>query len=152
MPFPEFANDDDLINASAATGERLSRHVAEARPSLDGSGGGSHPQAMGEERLAKLEGAYDALKVVRPMTVTVISVFLAALVFVLGVLATQQYELARKVDGIPQVLREEFRAMRAEMAAQTSAIANSITATRQMQPQPMVVIPPSQTPPDQPKQ
>ena len=35
------------------------------------------------------------------------------------------------VAAIPTRLSDEFRAMGAEMAAQTSAIANSITATRQ---------------------
>jgi Flp pilus assembly pilin Flp len=38
------------------------------------------------------------------------------------------------VAAIPGRLSEEFRAMRSEMAAQTSAIANSITATRQAPP------------------
>jgi hypothetical protein len=38
------------------------------------------------------------------------------------------------VAAIPVRLSEEFRAMRADMAAQTGAIANSITATRQAQP------------------
>jgi hypothetical protein len=86
-----------------------------------------------EERLAKLEGSYDALKVVRPMTLAVVSILLAALVFVLGFFATQLNSLNGKIDAIPQRLAEEFRAMRTEMAAQTSAIANSITAARQIQ-------------------
>ena len=44
------------------------------------------------------------------------------------------------VAAIPAHLDEEFRAMRSEMAAQTSAIANSITATRQAQPPPPQII------------
>jgi hypothetical protein len=83
-----------------------------------------------EERLAKLEGSYDALKVVRPMTLAVVSILLAALVFVLGFFATQLILLNGKIDAIPRRLAEEFRAMRTEMAAQTSAISNSITAAR----------------------
>ncbi len=101
-----------------------------------------HTPEMGNERLAKLEGAYDTLKVVRPMTLAVLGLFLAALVFVLGFLTNQIHDLNTKVDAIPARLTEEFRAMRAEMAAQTSAIANSITATRQVQPQ-ILVLPPS---------
>jgi outer membrane murein-binding lipoprotein Lpp len=104
------------------------------------SGDSNGPNTMSDERLAKLEGAYDALKVVRPMTITVLSVLLAALVFVLSVYAlqlsalnTKVETLNTKIDAIPQRLSDEFRAMRAEMAAQTSAIANSITAARQMQ-------------------
>jgi hypothetical protein len=89
---------------------------------------------MSDERIARLEGSYDALKVVRPMTITVVSVLLAALVFVLGFFAAQLSSLNTKIDAIPQRLSEEFRAMRSEMAAQTTAIATAITAARQMQP------------------
>jgi hypothetical protein len=117
-----------------------------------------HDRSMADaDRLSKLEGAYDALKVVRPMTVTVIGIFLAALVFVLGFLTTQLMATNAKIDALPQRLSEEFRAMRAEMAAQTSAIANSITATRQTQPPAppqIIVIPPAPQPqpaPEPPK-
>src|ERR1051326_3559260 len=99
-----------------------------------------------KERLAKLEGSYDALKGVRPMTITVASVLLAALVFVIGVLASQVHDLNAKFDAIPQRLTDEFRAMRAEMAAQTSAIANSITAAHQNAPTVYVVPAPAPAP------
>jgi hypothetical protein len=51
------------------------------------------------------------------------------------------------VAAIPARLSDEFHAMRQEMAAQTSAIANSITATRQAQPlpPPVIVIPAPQS-------
>jgi hypothetical protein len=94
----------------------------------------THSLSMSDERVARLEGAYDALKVVRPMTITVVSVLLAVLVFVLGFFAAQLGSLNTKIDAIPQKLSEEFRAMRSEMAAQTTAIATAITAARQMQP------------------
>jgi hypothetical protein len=116
-----------------------------------------------DARITKLEGSYDALKVVRPMTIAVISIFLAVVALsyaiVIGQLArvdSRLDSLSAKVDSIPQKLTEEFRAMRAEMAGQTSAIANSITATRQAQPSPpqIVVIPnpnpPQQAPPQPP--
>ena len=47
------------------------------------------------------------------------------------------------IAAIPARLSDEFRAMRSEMAAQTSAIANSITAVREAQPPPpqIIVIP-----------
>ena len=54
--------------------------------------------------------------------------------------------LNAKIEAIPQRLSDEFRAMRAEMAAQTSAIANSITATRQVQPAPQIIVIPPTTP------
>ena len=111
------------------------------------SGRPPHDPRMDEQRLAKLEGSYDALKVVRPMTITVIGVFLAALVFVLGFFATQISSINNKLDAIPVRLSEEFRALRAEMSAQTSAIANSITATKQAQPQIFVLPEPAPQPP-----
>jgi hypothetical protein len=55
------------------------------------------------------------------------------------------------VAAIPAHLSEEFRAMRAEMAAQTNAIANSITATRQAQPPPpQIIVLPSPQPAENP--
>lgn len=59
---------------------------------------------------------------------------------------SQIKDLGVRMDGISKQLSEEFRAMRAETAAQTSAIANSITAARQFQPQ-GVVAPPAPEPP-----
>lgn len=52
--------------------------------------------------------------------------------------------LGAKIDAIPTRLSEEFRAMRAEMAAQTAAIASSVTAARAVQPQ-ILVMPPTPT-------
>jgi len=55
------------------------------------------------------------------------------------------------VAAIPARLSEEFRAMRSEMAAQTSAIANSITATRQSQPSaPQIIVVPMPQPAEKP--
>jgi len=58
-------------------------------------------------------------------------------------LGFQLNRLEGRIDRIPARLSEEFHAMRSEMAAQTSAIASSITATRQAQPRPpqIIVIP-----------
>jgi hypothetical protein len=78
-----------------------------------------------------------------------------------GFLGFQLNRLEGRVDRvetavalIPARLSDEFRAMRAETAAQTSAIANSITATRQAQPPPpqVIVIPQPQTGGASPKQ
>lgn len=105
------------------------------------------------ERLAKLEGSYDALKVVRPMTIAVCSVLLAALVFVLGAITFQIQSLSTKVDALPRQLSEEFRALRAEQSAQTSAIANAITASKQVVPQVLLLAPPpgTQSAPEAPR-
>jgi hypothetical protein len=44
-----------------------------------------------------------------------------------------------KLDSIPQRLAEEFRAMRAEMSAQTAAIASAVTAAKQVPPQVLLI-------------
>ena len=57
------------------------------------------------------------------------------------------------IAGIPTRLSDEFHAMRSEMAAQTSAIANVITATRQAQPaSPQIIILPAPQPGEKPTQ
>lgn len=118
-------------------------------------------------RLSKLEGASDALKVVRPMAIAVISIVLAVMLGGFAFLGSQIARLdantqrldakidanaARvneKLDAIPQQLAEEFRAMRAEMSAQTSAIAGSITAARQAPAQVLLVPAPTVQQPTQ---
>jgi hypothetical protein len=115
-----------------------------------------HPFMDIGERLARVESGLDWIKVV----LTLIGAFLT-LIFALVIggftffgvrfdrldakIEMQTERLDAKIDSIPQRLTDEFRAMRAEMAAQTSAIANSITATRQAQPPAppqIIVIPP----------
>ena len=98
------------------------------------------------DRLARLEGAYASLRVVRPLTTAMVGLFLAALVFALALLATQIRHVSQKVEAIPARLSEEFRAMRIEMAAETEAIASSMAATRQAPPQVLLVPAPSQSP------
>ena len=56
-------------------------------------------------------------------------------------MGTRIESMGTRIDGVSRQLAEEFRAMRVETAAQTSAIANAITAARQIQPQ-IVVMPP----------
>ena len=53
------------------------------------------------------------------------------------------------LENVGLMLAEEFRAMRAEMSAQTSAIAGSITAARQAPPQVLLVPAPAVAPPAQ---
>jgi hypothetical protein len=137
----------------AVTDENKDEFVTEGiSPAVAPGGSGPHDPGM-DTRITKLEGSYDALKVVRPMTIAVISIFLAVVALsyaiVIGQLArvdSRLDALSAKVDAIPQRLTEEFRAMRAEMAGQTSAIANSITATKQTPPQVIVLPAPTQSP------
>jgi hypothetical protein len=147
--------------------DRLAERVARTQPrdsrfrpgSVDGGGGDDDPPDMSEisDRVYRLEGAYDALKVVRPMTVAVVAILLTAAIGAIALLGVQVTRLdgqvARldgkidtnaerlnaKLDAIPQRLADEFRAMRAEMAAQTTAIASAVTASKQTPPQVLLV-------------
>jgi ABC-type phosphate/phosphonate transport system permease subunit len=106
---------------------------------------------MSDERLSKVEGFMDGFRAVPQLAVITLSVVLGALavvlaigIFTLNTMNAQIRDVGAKVDAIPRQLVEEFRAMRADTSAQTSAIANAITAARQFQPQ--VVVVPALTP------
>lgn len=107
-------------------------------------------------RIDRLEGQLDTLKVVRPMTITIVSLALAVATFAFAGLYFQMTQISNRidrlesrVDALPQKLSDEFRAMRADMNAQTSAIASSITAARQVQPQ-ILMLPSPLVPPQTP--
>jgi hypothetical protein len=94
------------------------------------------------ERIAKLEGAFEGLKASMDSTRWMIGVLSAVTLAGFAFFGAQLVRLDTKVDAIPAKLSDEFRAMRAETAAQTSAIANSITAARQS---PRVIVVPAQS-------
>lgn len=98
-------------------------------------------------RLEGLKGSIDGL---RWAFTLVVGVIVAVMIGGFGFFGLQLTRLEGRIDrlevaiqAIPTRLSDEFHAMRSEMAAQTSAIANSITATRQAQPPPpqIIVIP-----------
>jgi len=136
---------------------RLNRRLGpaasdEAGERTGGDGTKGDPPDMSDigNRFSKLEGSFDVLKIL-------ISVMIAITLRGFAFLGTQMIRLDNKIDAtsqrldasvarlndkidaIPQRLAEEFRAMRAEMSAQTSAIASSITAARQSAPQVLLV-------------
>lgn len=133
-------------------------HLPSSKNTLETGHGGGHSRDMTAERLAKLEGQVDTLKVVRPMTLTVFGLGFAAVTFVLGYLATQVASTNSKLDAavtrfdakfdsvnakfdaLNQTLATEFRAQHADIAAQITAITSAITATKQ-QPPTMVLVP-----------
>ncbi len=107
---------------------------------------------MIEERLAKLEGIVEGFRFFPPLALTALSIVMAAIgvvltigIFSLNGMRGEIKDLGVRMDGLSRQLTDEFRAMRAETAAQTSAIANSITAARQFQPQ-VIVVPPAPEP------
>jgi len=121
---------------------RIHSDIDALTPTVDAGGSPPHPPNMDiGERLARVETGLDWSKV----ALALIGTFMIGSVAFLGV---QFIRLDGKIDAIPQRLSEEFRAMRAEMAAQTTAIANSITATRQAQPPapPQIIVIPAPQP------
>lgn len=111
-----------------------------------------------DSRLGELKGALDGLRL--SFSILAGAVGLVAAVMAIGIaIANSQFsrldgridQLGNKIEAIPQRLSEEFRAMRAETAAQTSAIANSITAAKQAPPQIIVLPAPAQSPPAPPQ-
>lgn len=107
-------------------------------------------RASVDARLARLEGVVEGLKSSVDGMRWVVGIVVVVIIGGFSFLGFQLNRLEGRVDrieiavaAIPARLSDEFRAMRAEMAAQTSAIANSVTATRQAQPPPpqIIVIP-----------
>lgn len=118
------------------------------------------------DRIAKLEASFDWMKVITTLSMAIMLGGFALLANQMLRLESRldgridrleakadrldtkmdgiNASLGAKIDAIPTRLSEEFRAMRAEMAAQTAAIASSVTAARAVQPQ-ILVMPPTPT-------
>jgi hypothetical protein len=119
--------------------------LPERERAIETGGGPPHPPAMDKgERLARVESGLDWIRVILTVMGTlIIAVMIGGFTF----LGVQFVRLDGKIDAIPQRLSEEFRAMRTEMSAQTSAIANAISATRQAQPPaPQIIVIPTPQP------
>lgn len=107
-----------------------------------------------DARLARVEGALEGLRASIDGTRWVIGIVAVIMIGGFSFLGFQLNRLEGRADriesaiaGIPARLSDEFHAMRSEMAAQTTAIANSITATRQAQPPPpQIIVVPSPPP------
>jgi len=103
-------------------------------------------KAGSDDRLPKLEGMIDVLKLFPSFLLAALALTFTVMVALLGYVATQVASVERRVESINGRLSEEFRSMRTDMNAQTSAIANAITATRQAQPQILVIPTPEALP------
>ena len=130
---------------------KLNRHGSGGPPSSD------TPSTANSERLARLEGAFDSYQ--KSLTVLVVLVTFLGAIMIAGFTITygqvarvdgQIERLGTKTDALPQRLVEEFRFMRAEMSAQTSALATAVTAARGSPPQ--IVVVPGPQPPGSPNQ
>jgi hypothetical protein len=113
-----------------------------------------------DAKLSRLEGALEGLRASVDGTRWVVGIVALVMIGGFSFLGFQLNRLEGRVDrvetavaAIPARLSDEFRSMRAEMAAQTSAIANSITAVRQTQPPaPQIIVIPAPQSPEKPAQ
>jgi hypothetical protein len=105
-------NDDNVVHIRDKLKQGLGSSATDERSSDFGGGGGNdEPPDMTEldSRLSKLEGAYDSLKVVRPMTLAVVSLVLAVMVFGFAFVGTQLVSLST------QIARQLGRQARSEL-------------------------------------
>jgi hypothetical protein len=142
---------------------QLDRIEASQGPGMQGGAGGNGaPPGTWAAWRASVDARLEALKAAIENTRWVVGIVVVVMSGGFSFLGFQLNRIEGRVDGIetavaaiPTRLSEEFRAMRAEMAAQISAIANSITATRLAEPPApqIIVLPTPQTgqPPIQPK-
>lgn len=158
-------SEDDRVIKPAAW-----RNAATSGEDLRAEGDTPNLDGMTGERIARLEGANDGVK--QSQTILIGSVFgLSGLFFALAaILVTLQLDIRSDVkklsddikkvseevssnsERVSETLRSEFRSMRAEQSAQTSAIANAITATKQQAPQVILVPAPQAQQPASPQQ
>ncbi len=68
-----------------------------------------------ETRISKLEGAYESLKVVRPLTVTVMGIGVAAIIGGFAFLGTQMSSLSGQIASLRGDMQTGFSAIRTEM-------------------------------------
>src|SRR5262249_34123622 len=133
-------------------------HIDAGTPGRDGGNGSPPPSATWlswrasvDARLESLKGAIDRMRWVVGIVAVIMIGGFSFLGFQLNRLEGRVDRVETAIAAIPARLSDEFRAMRAEMAAQTSAIANSITATRQSQPPPpQIIVVPSLQPSEKP--
>ncbi len=139
--------DVDMIRRQL---DRIEASGGAGMTSSDGGNGTPPPsgtwlgwRASVDARLEGLKGSIDSTRWVVGIVAVVMMGGFGFLGFQLNRLEGRVDRIETAIVAIPTHLSEEFRAMRAEMAAQTSAIANSITAVRQAQPSPpqIIVIP-----------
>lgn len=113
--------------------------VVEIRPGVRRQrGGGAPPPTFGlGERIAGLEGAVEGLRHSQNLTIgatAMVGGILAAIIIGFGVYGLQ------RIDQTQETISREAAATRQDLVGVTTAIANSITASREMRPQ-IVVVP-----------
>jgi len=109
-------------------------------------GGGGHIGGMGGDdgRLSRLENEVHSVKGALDWAKIAFSILIVVVVGGFGIMATVGFNLSSKMDSVLTRISDEFRSQRVDQAAQISAVANAIAATKQQVPQ--VILVPTPTP------
>jgi hypothetical protein len=142
---------DDESNVIAFQRGRIAAALGEPppadSPAVDVGGGGPHPPGMEfNERLARVEAAIDGLRHSQNLTIgaTVgVGAIIAAFIIGFGIYTLQ------RVDQTQAAISNEAAQTRQELIGIATAISNSITATKQAQPQ--IIVVPAPAPAGTPK-
>lgn len=140
-------------------GERINREIGEPQSSaagdepdpIDVGGHGPHPPGMDiGERLARLESAQEWTKIILGLIGALLIGGFALLGGQINRLDAKFDSLDGRIDSLGARISAEGAATRQELIGITTAISNSITAARQIQPQILPVLMPTPGPPPQP--
>lgn len=106
-----------------------------------------------EKGVEGLKGSVDGVKHSQTLLAGVVALSVAVMLGGFAILFAQinraEDNLGQQVEKLGELMRQEVRALRAEQSAQTSAIANAITATKQQAPQVILVPAPQAQPQSQ---
>lgn len=128
----------------------------DARGLAHGGGGGNIGGMAHDERVSKLEvevgtikGSLDwakiAVSIVGAVVLGGFAILITMTLNLSGKVDAQSAAMSAKIDAISTTITDEFRAQRADQAAQTSAVANAIAAAKQQPP--IVLLQPAPTDP-----
>src|SRR5258708_22746725 len=78
---------------------------------LDRSGGERHSNNMDETKFGRLEGVVEALKVIKPMTMSVVSLVTAILIGGIAFLGVQVARLDQKIENNAQPVNDKLYAL-----------------------------------------
>jgi hypothetical protein len=148
------------VNSLSQQLDRIEASRGAGMTGTDGGDGAPPPSATWlswrasvDARLEGLRGSIDGTRWVVGIVAVIMIGGFSFLGFQLNRLEGRADRIEVAIAGIPTRLSDEFHAMRSEMAAQTGAIANAITATRQAQPAPpQIIILPAPQPGEKPTQ
>jgi hypothetical protein len=154
----EVINLDNVRQVAELQRSREALRSVAASTLEGGEDGPKSPDMSVAERLAKVEAAIDGLRHAQTLTIGATlgaAALLAGFVVAFGVYSLQRIDavdnkLDAKFDTLTTRMTDEAARTRQDLIGIATAISNSITATRQPAP-PVIVIPPSQPPPEQPK-